>query len=275
MALNRDKMIAAIAAGGRVEICKASVANMAAGYVCSLWRATGSPAWLQGAIPGAAANPTDDLAGGVVLPAFTGMTGRVYRFAPVGQTVGTWMLYDRIGHMGGLNGTTLTAQTVNLDVETPKTAGRCASNYSDIEWFLEIYTDIGTTAANATVTYTDSADTANKTIVISGFAGASPLNRSGRCVRLVPSDAIAIKSVQSVLLSASSGTAGSFGVTARVRKAAVGQLVANVAPVGTDGISIGLPEIKATACLEMLVVCSTTSTGLVLGELVWGQVNEA
>jgi len=55
MALDRDKMLAAMAAGERIPIYKASVANMAAGYIASLWRAAGSPLWAQGAIPGAAA----------------------------------------------------------------------------------------------------------------------------------------------------------------------------------------------------------------------------
>lgn len=45
MALDRDKMLAAIAAGQRIQIYKASVANQAAGYLTSLWRAVGSPLW--------------------------------------------------------------------------------------------------------------------------------------------------------------------------------------------------------------------------------------
>lgn len=275
MALTRDKMLAAIAAGGKLPIYKSSIANMGAGYICSLWRATGSPGWPQGAIPGAAANPTDATTGGIPLPTFTSTTGRIYKFAPVGATVNTWKLYDRIGHMGGLSGTVTTAQTVSLAIATPLAAGRCMSDMLDVEWYVEIYTDIGTTAANLTVSYTDTADTAGKTITITGFTGASPLNRAGRCVQLIPTDGIQIKSVQSVLLSGTTGTAGSFGITARVPKAQVGQLIANVAPPGTDGVSIGLPEIKDSACLEMLALCSTTSTGIVLGEIVWGQVNEA
>ena len=274
MALDRDKMLAAIAGGGKVPIYKASVANQGAGYITSLWRAVGSPLWGQGAIPGAAATPTDTLAGGISLPTFTGTTGRVYKFAPVGATIGTFLLYDRIGHMGGLVGNVATSQTVGLTIATALAAGRCAADMKDVEWFVEIYTDIGTTASNLTVTYTDVNDVGSKTVVITGFTGASPLNRSGRCVQLVPTDGVQIKSVQSVQHSVTSGTAGSYGITARVRKAGVGQLLANIQAPGTDAISIGLPEIKDSACLEMLVQTSTTSTGIVLGELVWGQVAE-
>lgn len=272
MALDRDKMLAAIGGGAIVPIYKASVANMAAGYICSLWRAVGSPLWAQGAIPGAAATPTDATTGGIALPDFGSNTARIYRFAPLGVTIGTYMLYDRLAHMGGLVGNVATVQTVNLSADTAIAAGRALAN--QIEWYVEIYTDLGTTGANLTVTYTDINDVGSKTIVISGFTGTSPLNRSGRCVLLVPTDGVAIKSVQSVQLSVSSGTAGSFGITARKQLSAVGQLLANILSPAVDAISIGLPEIKATSCLEMLVQCSTTSTGIIMGDLLYGQVTE-
>lgn len=272
MALDRDKMLAAIAAGQRVPIYKSSVANMAAGYLASLWRATGSPLWRQGAIPGAASTPTDDTVGGIALPTFGANTARIYRFAPIGVTVGSFMLYDRLAHMGGLVGNVATAQTVNLDAAEAIAAGR--ANINEIEWYIEIYTDIGTTASNLVVTYTDVNDVGSKTITITGFTGTSPLNRSGRCVQLVPTDGVQIKSVQSVQHSVSSGTAGSYGVTARRQLCSVAAYLANIQPVGTDGISLGLPEIKDTSCLEMLVQCSTTSTGIIQGDLKWGQVAE-
>lgn len=273
MALDTNKMKAAIAGGGFIPINKASVANMAAGYICSMWRAVGTPLWPQGAIPGAAAICTDATVGGILLPSFGANTGRIYRFAPVSATPGTFMAYERLAHMGGLNGTLLTAQTVNLDPATAIAAGRATQ--LQVEWFVEIYTDLGTTAANLVVTYTDVNDVPAKTVTITGFTGASPLNRSGRCVQIVPNDGIQIKTIQSVTLSASSGAAGSFGITARKKLTSVGQLLANVLSPSVDAISIGMPEFKDTACLELLVICSTTSTGNILGELLWGQVNEA
>lgn len=274
MALDRDKMLAAIAGGGRVPINKQSVANTTAGQITSLWRAVGTPLWNQGAIPTTASTPTDATTGGIALPTFTGTTGRVYRFAPLAVTAGTFMLYDRLAHMGGLSGTTAspTAQTVNLDVTTALASGRTTAN--EVEWYVEIYTDIGTTASNLTVTYTDVNDVGSKTIVLTGFTGASPLNRSGRCVKLVPTDGVQIKSIQSATLSVTSGTAGNFGFTARKLLTSVGQLTANILSPSVDAISIGLPEIKDSSCLEMLVLPSTTSTGIIYGDLVWGQVNE-
>lgn len=275
MALDNNKMLAAIAAGGIVPIYKASVANTASGQITSLWRAVGSPIWAQGAIPTTASTPTDATAGGISLPSFGSNTGRIYRFAPLGVFANTFMLYDRLAHMGGLSGTTAspTTQTVNLDVTTALAAGRCTA--LDVEWHVEIYSDIGTTAANLTVTYTDVNDAGGKTVVLSGFSGASPLNRSGRCVQIVPTDGIQIKSIQSVTLSTSTTTAGNFGITARKRLCSVGQLSAAVMSPSVDAVSIGIPEIKDTACLEMLVLPSSTSTNIIYGELVWGQVNEA
>lgn len=267
-------MITAIAAGGCVPIYKASVANMAAGYICSLWRAVGSPLWGQGAIPTTASTPTDATAGGVLLPTFGVNTGRIYRFAPIGVTANSFYLYDRLAHMGGLSGTVITptAQTVNLDASTAIAAGRTIA--SEVEWFVEIYTDLGTTASNLTITYTDINDVGSKTVVITGFTGASPLNRSGRTVQIVPTDGIQIKSIQSCVLSASSGTAGNFGFTARERLTSVSQLVANVMSTNVDAISIAMPKIKDTSCLEMLVQCTTTSTGIIVGDMLYGQVDE-
>ena len=270
MALDTNKMLAAIGAGAIIPIYKSSVANQAAGYITSLWRATGTPLWQQGAIPAGAAVCDDNLAGGIILPAFSTNTARIYRFAPQMATIGTAMLYDRLAHMGGLSGSAVGDQTVNVAVATPISDGRATAN--DIEWYAEMYTDIGTSAQTCTVTYVDTGD-ATKTLTFS-LGGASPLNRSGRCIQLVPTDGINIKSVTKVAIGTTTGAAGSWGITARRRLTSVGQMLANIMAPTVDAISIGLPMIKDTTCLEMLIQCSTTSTGIVQGELVYGQVAE-
>lgn len=270
MALDTNKMLAAIGGGGIVPINKGSIANQAAGYVTSLWRASGTPLWQQGAIPGAAEVCDDSLAGGIILPSFGTNTARIYRFAPYMATIGTAILYDRLAHMGGLSGATTGDQTVNVVVSTPVTNGRATGN--EIEWYAEMYTDIGTAAQTCTVTYVDIGD-ATKTLTFS-LGGASPLNRSGRCIQLIPTDGINIKSVTKVNFGTTTGTAGSWGITARKRLTSVGCMVANIQPPNVDAISIGLPVIKETTCLEILIICSTTSTGIVQGDLVYGQVAE-
>jgi len=271
MALDTNKMLAAIGGGSIIPINKGSIANQAAGYITSLWRATGTPLWQQGTIPSGAAVCDDTLAGGIILPSFGSNTARVYRFAPLMATIGTAMLYDRLAHMGGLSGATTGNQTVNVTVATPVSNGR--ASYNEVEWYAEMYSDIGTAAQTCTVTYTDTADTPSKTLTFF-IGGASPLNRSGRCIQLVPTDGINIKSIQTVSFGTTTGAAGSWGITARKRLTSVGQMLANIMAPTVDAISIGLPQIKETTCLEMLIQCSTTSTGIVQGELVYGQVAE-
>ena len=271
MALDTNKMLAAIGGGSIIPINKGSITTQAAGYITSLWRATGTPLWRQGAIPAGAAVCDDNLAGGIILPSFNTNTARIYRFAPLMATIGTAMLYDRLAHMGGLSGVTTGNQTVNVTVATPVTNGR--TTYDEVEWYAEMYTAIGTTAQTCTVTYTDKNDTGSKTLTFS-LGGASPLNQPGRCIQLVPTDGINIKSIQTVSIGTSTGTAGSWGITARKRLTSVGCMLANIMPPTVDAISIGLPMIKDTTCLEMLVQCSTTSTGIIQGELVYGQVAE-
>ena len=269
----RDQLIQAVASGRVVPIYKGSMANQAAGYITSLWRATGNYTWGQGAIPGAAATCDDTLQGGIVLPSFGTAKGYVVRFNPIGATINSWLLFDRLAHMGGLSGTVITptAQTVNVTLTTAASQGRCAADGSNVDWFIEIYTDVGTTASNATITYTDQTDT-SRTVILTGLFGASPLNRAGRCVQIIPNSGQTIKSIVDVTLSASTGTAGSFGVTARRKLTSLGQMLANIAPVGVDAISIGAPEIRETSCLELLAQCSTTSTGVVQGDLQIGVV---
>lgn len=206
--------------------------------------------------------------GGVPLPTFgSGEEGYVLRFAPVGATANTFLLMDRISAMGGLSGTNTGVQTVNLGVYTAVADGRLRSDLLDAEWYVEIYADLGTTATNLTVTYTDVNNTSSKTVVITGFTGTSPLNRRGRLVAIMPTDGIQIQSVQSVQLSASSGTAGNFGVTVYKQICELGQSIANVMGVGADAISQGLPRIQQKSCLSLVVQCTTTSTGNVMGRL--------
>ena len=257
-----NKLVAGLASGQILPIYKASIANLAAGYFASLWRATGSPA--QGAIPAGAATCTDDLLGSWPLGNSDTLDYYILKMTIYGATIATWLLYDRLAHMGGLSGVTTGDQAVNVDLATAYSQGRCAVDGSDVEWFAEMYTDIGTAAQTCTVTYTDAGD-ANRTITFS-LGGASPLNRASRCIQLIPNAGQTIKSVTKVNFGTTTGTAGSWGITARKKLSSAGQLLANIAPPG-DFAAIGAPKIADTSCLELCCCCSTTSTGIVLGDL--------
>lgn len=249
----------------RVILDKASLANAAAGQQFSLFRATGLPA--QGAIPGAAAVVDHTLTGAMGFAQQTGPATSYFAWLRAFTANATMQveIHDRLAHMGGLNGTLLTAQTVSVDVTgtgSNLAARRGEANYSDVTWWLEWYTDTGATASNATVNVTyDDASTGNLGVIAVGGTV-----RAGRIIQLTPAVAGRyIRAVNNVTLSASTGTAGSFGVTATRLRAGIDTTVANLASA-YDWALLGLPEIYNSSCLFPIVTCSTTTTGVVRGQ---------
>lgn len=253
----------------RLVIDKASIANAVAGQFHSMWRATGQPG--QGAVPAAAANCNNALTGAFN---FTQQTSPAtsyigYLEAVCSNSSVTLELHDRLRHMGGLNGTLTTAQTVGIDfdgITADNMAERIGdANYSDIQWFLEWYTDTGSTAVTATVavTYNDGS-TGNLTAVsLAATRRASfmqPLNG------LIPAAASGkyIRAVNSVTLSATTGTAGSFGVTATRLRSSLLCPVANLKWSG-DWAALPVSEVPNSSCLFLIQIAGTTSTGTVRG----------
>ncbi|QXN72649.1 hypothetical protein RCZAHN_40 [Rhodobacter phage RcZahn] len=251
----------------RLVIDKASIASQAAGTFVSLWRATGQPG--QGAIPAAAA---------VCNNALTGAFGFTQQTAPA-TTYGGWLnavssnaamtmeIHDRLMHMGGLNGTLTTAQTVNVDIAANLASNNLAerigdSNYSDIQWWLEWYTATGATAVTATVgvTFNDgTTGTLSAALAATRPAGFMlPLNG------LSTTAGKFIRDVDTVTLSATTGTAGSFGVTATRPRMSLPLNIANKMEVA-DWQMLGLPEIYNSSCLFPIVLTSTTSSGTLRG----------
>lgn len=248
---------------------KASLTTQVVGQYCSLWRATGVPA--QGAIPATAAYCTK---------ALTGALGFDNQTAPATSYLGYHNLlcsiansnleiHDRLAHMGGLNGTLLTAQTVGIDLTTINAGGAVPAarlgdaNYSDVMWFLEWYTTTGATASNATVnvTYNDGSTGNLANIAIGGTAIAA-----SQCRRLISAvNGRFIRGVNSVTLSASTGTAGSFGVTATRNRTTMSVPIANKFET-FDWAALGLPEIPNDSCLFGMVLCCATSTGTIKGQ---------
>ncbi|MFN7725157.1 MAG: hypothetical protein ACK5QH_08820 [Rubrivivax sp.] len=261
----RDQLIDALGNNSsRVVWDKANIANAAAGQLFSLWRATGTPA--QGAIPGAAALATRALTGAMGFANQTAPATSYYAWQTIaaGNPATSVEIHDRLAHMAGLSGTLTTAQTVGADLLTLSLPAdrRGDANYSDVQWWLEWYTDTGATAANATVNVTyDDASTGNLAAIAVGGTV-----RAGRMIPLVPAVAGRfIRGVNNVTLSASTGAAGSFGVTATRPRTAVNANIANKYEQ-FDWAQLGLPEIPNDSCLMMIMLCSTTSTGTVRGQ---------
>lgn len=242
---------------------KASIANQLAGGFTSLWRATGRPA--QGATPGAAAVCSSALTGCYTFtnpsaPVRSYLARLFFLSANAATDV---QIHDRLAHMGGLSGTVTTAQTVNVDVSgsTSNLANRRGdSNYSDVQWWLEWYTDTGASAVTATVTYTNAAGTSGRTTTVSLAATM----RASRILPIIGNGGEFIQSVQSVQLSATTGTAGSFGVTATRALTGMSLGLANSGIV-YDWAMLGLPRVHDDACLFGVMIPGTTSSGALYG----------
>ena len=274
----RDQLINAMCNNSsRLVIDKASLSNAAAGQFHSLWRATGQPG--QGAIPGAAAVCSDVLMGAMQ---FTQQTAPATSYLGImeglcSNSATVLEIHDRLMHMGGLNGTLTTAQTANVDIGANLATSNLDvrkgdANYSDIQWWLEWYTDTGGTAVTATVNVTYNDDTSGNLTGVSLAATRrasfmQPLNG------LIPSadSGKYIKDVNTVTLSATTGTAGSFGVTATRYRAALYKPLAN-ARFTADWAGLGLPEIPNTSCLMLIQLAGATSTGTVraTGKIIHG-----
>lgn len=266
----RDKLIDALGNNSsRLVIDKASISNAAAGQFHSLWRATGQPG--QAAIPAAAA---------VCNNALTGALNFAQQTSPA-TTYGTWAnamcsnnattleIHDRLMHMGGLSGTSTGSQTVNLDINANLAsnnldARKGDANFSDVQWWMEWYTDTGGTAVTATVgvTYNDGT-TGTLSVALAATRRASlmiPLNG------FIPAAAAGkyIRDIDTVQLSATTGSAGSFGFTATRPRMTMPLALANKMET-FDWAALGLPEIFNSSCLMILQVASTTTTGTVRG----------
>ncbi len=247
---------------------KASLANQTAGRYCSLWRAAGLPA--QGAIPAAAALCTNATLGAVQ---FAQQTAPATSYIGILNLIGsnsaqTIEVHDRLAHSGGGNLTLLTAQTnIAVDLLTLSApADRIGdAAYGDVQWWLEVYADGGATASNATINVTfDDGTTANlNTLAVGGTIRIG--NRfSVDALRTTAQQARSIRGINSVTLSASTGTAGNFGFTCTRPRMYSPVLLANLVQKN-NWADTGLAEVPNGACLEFMILPSTTSSGTLRG----------
>lgn len=239
-----------------IPFLKTGLATVA-GQWQSLWTGAGYPA--AGSAPGAAAVPTDATTGApLVINPTGGANMYAGRWDAFSNVMGQLILYDRLSHYSGLSGTTFpTAQTVNT-----ATINRGDTSGVNVEGFLEWYAATGGTGTTATVVYTD--DTSTSRSATMTLAATRP---AGLVIPIPLIGAAAgIKSVQTVALAASTGGAGTWGVTLARRIATIPITIAN-APQALDPFSIGLPEVFADACLWMVWIPNTTTVPVIAGSI--------
>lgn len=219
-----------------------------AGIPHSLWKVSGHPG--AGATPatGAGAVPTRTTTGAMHIedPA-AGYVSRLDRIALAAAISGTVLcLYDRLVHTSGLSGTIGTPQSVNsVAITRPDALGE------DVELWLEWYGATGSTPRTVSATYTNQAGTGSRTTPSIDFP-VSPV--VGQMLRLPLQDGdLGVRSVQSVTLSGSTGTAGDFGVT----------LARTLSLLTIEDLSASRARADVGACLAAWVLPTGTDTGQV------------
>lgn len=248
-----------------LKLNKASLSNQVAGGWSSLWRVTGQPA--QAAIPAQSPveYPTKDTLGAFVISNPSG-SNKLYlaqaTYIPGTSGLGT-EIHDRLGHMGNLLANATSNYTVNIDAASVVNQARIgATDYSDVQWWIEWYADTGATAVTATVTYTNGAGTTGRTTTVALAATM----RAARMLPIIGINNEPIRRVDNIQLSATTGTAGNFGVTATRRLTTLtGGLATTV--IDMDWQRLGLPEVPSDSCLFPIMVPAVAATGSALGTM--------
>ena len=204
-----------------------------------------------GAVPTSPEAPTSATLGSLIFQ--NGGTGTLAILGSrwTGINYGQIIIADRLSHQAGLSGTVTGEQTTNL----PTAALTRSTSGVGVMIGLTIYTAIGgtsTVATTVTVSYTNTADTAGR-ISPAVAIGATGFNLANRMIQIpLAAGDLGVKSVQSVTLAASTGTAGNFGVTLYKPLYVIGVESSSAVTHNTflTGATFGLiPEIPDNACL--------------------------
>lgn len=254
----RDGLIAAIAAGRTVQFQKATM-TAAAGFFSAQFRNPGMPA--SAAAPpgttGSALSRTTQGAMPIPAPSTVSYISSFEACATTGQTL---ILADRLVEFGGLSGTVITAQAVSALALPAR-----ATTATDVELWLEVFTAAGTTASpSVTASYTNQSGVAARTATLIGGIpdSGTPVSRTYQFA--LQAGDTGVQSVQSLTLGTSTAVAGNLGLVLRRT------LLTGAIPQANYGFTQGWAETDLQtcpddACLELLTLATTGSTGAVLG----------
>lgn len=257
-----DGLCAALPSGSKPTVLLPSGTSVAGGFTNLNRLVTGG--WGQMAIPtvrgsgghipakGTTGFPTYASPGG-------GQSLYLAKAALTDTSQGVIIIADRVFAASGFDGTLTTAQTI-----TSPAALTRSTDGQGLEIWLESYTAVGATASNVTVQYTNTNSTSGQNTVSEAIIASFPIGRT-QPLRLAAGDT-GVLSIQSVTLSASTGTAGNFGVALYKRLATIPCPAANMGTV-LDFAGLGLPLIQDNAALTFIHLASGTSTGTVIGEI--------
>ena len=251
---------------------KASQTAEGAGTWHSLWKAAGYP--VAGANPpllsaGSGYQMTNATLGSLPFVNPTGGSlSYLARYGGACATIGTLILYDRLWACSGFGTVVTTLQSITTPGTIPSRDANGAALGAGVELWGEVYTAPGATGANWTATYTDEAGTSGQTSVYAHPANAETVGQMFP-YPLAAGD-LGVRAVASFQASASSGTAGDVGFTLIRRLAELPLTVANVAQV-LDAVATGAARIYDSSCLALMMQCSATNTGALLGSMIYSQ----
>lgn len=229
----------------------------------SLWK---SSVPNVGATPSTAVAPdytTTGALGQVALNSFRILMARMA--AGLSTTVGTGLLIaDRLSHQGGLSGTTTGAQTTNL----PTAALTRSTSGVGVMAAIEVYTSVGASGGTVVGSYTNSSGTAGRTFKERGLGFNGPNTAGVLSLFGLQDGDVGVRSVESITLSGSTGTAGNFGVTL-FKPYGVITVNSNEAHEFDAITAMGavMPLIPAAACLWLSALYASGTTPLLAGEL--------
>lgn len=231
-------------------------ASPVAGRLTSLWQYNGARG--QGSVADSAGESPDNAYGGALKqtnPA-GGKQLWLVGVASAGIAQGTLFLFDRLAAESGNSGTVTTAQSLSNCAIDRYTGSEAPGN----QIFLEITTQIGTTATTVTASYTNQDGTSGRTTVATAFGGTG-LREAQRLIALpLQAGDTGVISVESVTVLATTGTAGDFTVLI-MRPMPVLPIPSVGQGAVRDAIS-GLPgliEVKTNACLQWAWLPNTTT----------------
>jgi hypothetical protein len=240
----------------------AAAPAIVAGRMASLWQYNGVPA--GGAVPGAASVPTNATVG-ALMQANPGGAREKWLLGMVASSlnVGTLILYDRLLHHGGLDGTVTADQTVGAEGMLTRNAG----GFGNQIW-LEIYTAIGTTPTTITARYTNELGVAGQTSIATVIGGTN-FREATRIIPLPLADGDrGVRGVWRVRLAGTTGAAGNFGVT--IARPLAFMPISLVGAGSVRDFISGLPsviKIDTDACLAFAWLPNTTVVPQIFGSL--------
>ena len=180
------------------------------------------------------------------------------------------IVIDLLNNSGGLSGIITGSQTTNL----PTTALTRYTNGEGVMAGIIIYTQIGATATTFTVEYTNSDGVSGSISTATTIGGTdSRTSRAFLTIPLQPGDK-GVRSVESITLAATTGTAGNFGICLYKPLAMIPlndvQGAIPVDAVSTGGFIGNITGINPNACISLLAVTNTAQT--INGAIILGQV---